>query len=102
MWTRLDHMSVIVYPTTHCNQMDLAAFLVRVLNYTKEITTISTVFVGLPFTLTLVNSSPRVEGSTVSIDFASSAPLQSATCFLGREFMEDCKLYMGVLVLCLC
>ena len=45
---------------------------------------------GPSFTLSLVNS-PRVNGSTVSIDFADSTPVQSATCFLGKEFMKDCE-----------
>lgn len=98
--TQLDPMNVIVYLTLHCILMDLAAFLVKLwsMKLTYKILLYSVVFVGPPFTLSLVNNSPRVKGSTVSIDFAASTPIQSATCFLGKEFMKDCELFMEILM----
>jgi hypothetical protein len=99
---RLDPMNVIVYLILHCILMDVAAFLVRlsILKLTCKIIVhflFLFVFIGPPFTLSLVNS-PRVNGSTVSIDFAASTP---ATCFLGKEFMKDCELLISVSIIIL-
>lgn len=44
----------------------------------------------IPFTLTFVNNTPRVEGSHVSISFIASKPVYSATCHLGRSLRKNC------------
>lgn len=75
--------------------MDFAAFLVKLWSMKLTRNIIFVVFVGPPFTLSLINNSPQVNGSIVSIDFAASTPLQSATCFLGKDFMKDCELVSG-------
>ena len=43
-----------------------------------------------PFTLTIVNNTPHVEGNDISISFKTSKPVYSATCYLGRDLRKDC------------
>ena len=64
------------------NESCIIILVVHVLDY---------MFVGPPFTVELINNSPRIQGDTVSIDFNATYPLLSATCYLGREFVEDCE-----------
>ena len=44
----------------------------------------------VPFTLTIVNNTPHVEGNRVNISFITSKPVYSATCYLGRSLRKDC------------
>lgn len=59
-------------------------------------------FVGPHFTVELINNSPRIQGDTVSIDFNATYPLLSATCYLGREFVEDCEFNVWDYTVCDC
>ena len=44
-----------------------------------------------PFHIRLLNSSPRVSGGVVMIDFETSMPVLSAKCFLTGQRQRDCE-----------
>ena len=48
------------------------------------------IYTDTPLTLTFVNNSPRVEGNRINIDFITSKPLYSATCYMGRSLIKNC------------
>ena len=45
-----------------------------------------------PLTIRLVNGSPRYNGSSIFIDFITTQPITSATCYLGNQRLQDCTL----------
>ena len=47
--------------------------------------------ISVPFTLRLVNSSPRISGNMLALEFISSRPMASAKCIIGRRIEIDCK-----------
>ena len=54
---------------------------------------------SLPLTLKLVNASPRINGTTVSVEVSVSGPVNKVICSLDEKTVEeDCKLVQRIFV----